>query len=309
MLTHRAFWLAIALAASTHLPVGAVIVGGTSGTGNNNDSQAGLDSFLSTSALTAFPYWNNLVRVTDASGVYLGYNASTMRGWVLTAAHVTNPSSITVAGQTYTVNSGVQVGSSDLKLYEIGGGGDPALPSLPTVPLASLVATPGETALMFGRGYTNDTTPSFDWESPGTSSANGMRWASNTVEGTALVNIGTVQPYIYVDFDGPGDPGVTAFDGQAALGDSGGGLFILRGGVWELAGATHFVDDGPDFLELVATGDGVTDPSEYGDFSAYSDVAAKNATILGITGTLVPEPTAAVLATLSLAGLLRRRRH
>lgn len=306
----RQFRTSLCAASILCLPhAGAVIVGGISGTGNNNDSQAGLDSYLSTSSLTAFSYWDNLVRVADASGVYLGYNASTMRGWVLTANHVTPPTSITVAGQAYTVNSGTQIGGSDLKLYEIGGGGDPALPSLPTVPLANVTATPGETALMFGRGFTSSSSDPFPWGTPGTSDANVMRWASNTVEGTALVNIGTVQPYIYVDFDGAGDPGVTEFDGQASLGDSGGGLFILRGGEWQLAGNTHFVDDGPDFLELLATGDGATNPSEYGDFSAYSDVASKSATIAGITGTLVPEPSSLMFALVSAASLIRRRRH
>ncbi|MCU0750773.1 MAG: hypothetical protein MUF13_14635, partial [Akkermansiaceae bacterium] len=65
--------------------VQAVIVAGISGTGNNNGSKAGLDSYLSTTAYAAFPYWNNMVRVSDASGVYLGYNPSTMRGWVMSA--------------------------------------------------------------------------------------------------------------------------------------------------------------------------------------------------------------------------------
>jgi len=59
-----------------------------------------------------------------------------MRGWVLSANHISpTPTTITVAGNVYSVTgSGTQIGSSDLKLYEIGGGGsDPALPSLPTV--------------------------------------------------------------------------------------------------------------------------------------------------------------------------------
>lgn len=295
------------------LPAGAVIVAGDFGTGNNNATQTGLDSHLSSISVSPFPYWDNLVRVADASGVYLGYNATTLRGWVLSANHVTTPTTITVAGQVYSVNSGTQIAGSDLKLYEIGGGGgDPELPSLPTVPLAAITATPGEFSLMFGRGFTNSTTEPYAWGTPGTSDSNGMRWATNTVEGIALINLGTipspnVQPYIYVDFDGPGDPGATGFDGQGTLGDSGGGLFILRGGAWELAGATHFVDDGPDFM--LNTGDGVVNPSQHGDFTAYSDVASKAAVIAGITGTLVPEPSGPVLALLSFTTLLGRRRR
>jgi len=92
------------------------------------------------------------------------------------------------------------------------------------------------------------------------------------------------------------------------VGDSGGGIFILRSGVWELAGIAHFVDDGPDFQELVETGDGVVDPSEHGDFTAYSDVASKRTTINGFTGFLIPEPSSLLLATPALLLLLRRRR-
>lgn len=304
--------------AASILPASAVIVAGTLGTGNNNASQAGLDAYLGTTSYAPFGYWGNLVRSEKASGVYLGYNASTMRGWVLAANHVATPTTITVGGSVYTVTgSGTQVGSSDLKLYEIGGGvSDPALPSLPSVPLAGIAATAGEFTLMTGRGFTSDVTPldGYDWDYPGTNDANGMRWASNTVEGTAVVNIGSIatpnnQPYLYVDFDGVGDPGVTAYDGQGATGDSGGGIFIYRGGQWVLSGAAHFVDDGPAFLEDPETGDDLVDPSQPGDFTAYSDISSHVDTINGITGTLVPESSVISFAGLAALMLCRRRRH
>lgn len=298
------------------LPASAVIVAGTYGTGNNNSTQAGLDAYIASDSYAAFPYWNNLVRVADASGVYLGYNALTMRGWVLSADHVTTPTAITVGGNAYTVTgTGTRIGSSDLKLYEIGGGGaDPALPALPTVLLAGVAATAGEFLLMTGRGFTASTTSPYAWATPGTNDANGMRWATNTVEGTGTVNIGTVpspnfQPYVVVDFDAAGDPGATAYDGQASLGDSGGGMFIYRGGQWQLSGITHFVDDGPDFLETpFATGDNVVNPSQPGDFSAYSDVFGKTAAIDAVTGILVPEPSVLWLVAGGIIPLIRRRR-
>lgn len=304
----KPFLVALLAVLTSHLPAGAVIVAGTSGTGNNNDTQAGLDSYLSVASLATFPYWNNLVRVSNASGVYLGYNASTLRGWVLSADHISPaPTTVTVAGNTYTVSgSSAAIGSSDLTLYEIGGGmGDPALPSLPTVPLAGVAATINQTALMFGRGFTNDTTGPFNWVNPGTNDANGTRWATNTVELNASVNS---QPYVVVDFDGPTDPGVTAFDGQGVQGDSGGGLFTLRNGAWELSGIAHFVDDGPNFLEIVPTGDGVVAPSQTGDFTAYSAIAPKASAITAITGALVPEPSSLLLALTSCFLFLRRKR-
>ena len=81
------------------LPGSAVIVGGTSGLGNNNNTEGGLASHLASASLPAFPYWDNLVRVSDASGVYLGMNPSTQRGWVLSANHVSPATSIGVGGQ------------------------------------------------------------------------------------------------------------------------------------------------------------------------------------------------------------------
>lgn len=294
----------------------AVIVAGTLGTGNNNSTQVGLDAYLASSSYAEFPYWDNLVRVADASGVYLGYNASTMRGWVLSANHVTTPTVIRVAGNAYSVTgTGRRIGSSDLKLYEIGGGAsDPALPLLATVPLASVAATEGEFLLMTGRGFTTSTTSPYVWVAPGTNDANGSRWATNTVRGTALVNIGTVpapnvQPYVYVDFDAAGDLGATAYDGQGSLGDSGGGMFIYREGVWQLSGIAHFVDDGPDFLETLATGDNAVNPSQHGDFTAYSDVSFHSANIHGEIGALIPEPSVISLLGLAVLVLGRHRRH
>lgn len=304
--------LLIFLAAS---PASGVIVAGTNGTGNNNSTQGGLDDYLDTTAYAPFPYWDNLVRTQNTSGVYLGYNPSTQRGWVLGANHVAAPTTIKVAGNTYSVEgSPIQVGSSDLRLYRIGGGvSDPALPSLPTIPLASVAATSGEFLLMFGRAFTNDIAAPYDWEAPGPSDANGMRWATNTVEGNYLVNLGTndapnFQPYVVTDFDGTNDLGATAYDGQGANGDSGGGMFIYRGGQWVLSGIAHFVDDGPDFLEAVATGDNVVNPSQYGDFTAYTDVRSHILSINGFTGTLIPEPASTMLLLAACGICLLRRR-
>ena len=286
-------------------PAGAVIVGGTLGTGNNNEGEAGLQGYLSSDSYPAFDYFGNLVRVSDASGIYLGYNPSTMVGWVLSANHITpEPTSITVGGSSYTVTgTGTQIGTTDLILYQIGGLGDPVLPTLPSVPLASTFAVTGEFLLMTGRGFTTSSSYPYPWGSPGFSDLATNRWATNTVEFNALVS---GNPYIVTDFDSPLNPLVTAYEGQASLGDSGGGMFILRGGEWILAGVAHFVDDGPDFLITPSTG---TNPTEYGDYSAYSDIASNVAAINAVTGTLVPEPSSVLIVSLSGAGMLLRRRR
>ncbi len=286
----------------------AIIVGGTQGTGNNNAGEAGLHSYLSTTSYGSFGYWGNLVRVSDASGVYLGYNATTLTGWVLSAAHIgPEPTSITVAGSSYSVSGlGTQIGTTDLILYEIGGGmGDPALPTLSTVPLATTVATSGEFLVMAGRGFTTSSTYSYPWGAPGTNDANGMRWGTNTVEFNANV-VGN--NYIITDFDAPVSPQTTAFEGQASLGDSGGGIFINRGGQWVLSGIAHFVDAGPVFDPTV--GGQTTNPAEYGDYTGYTDIKSYLPIINGFTGVLVPEPSSGLLAmvTVSMALIRRQRR-
>ena len=284
-----------------HLPAHAVIVAGTLGTGNNNDTQAGLNAYLATTSYAAFPYWDNLVRVGTASGVYLGYNASTSRGWVLSANHIAAPTSINVLGNSYAITgSSTQIGTSDLKLYEIGGGVlDPALPMLSTAPLAAIAATAGEFLLMTGRGFTTSINSPYVWGYAGANDAYGMRWGTNTVLGTALVDIGPLsnfQPYVVVDFSGRTDPGTTAYDAQGAIGDSGGGMFIYRGGQWVLSGIAHFVTSN-------AGG-----PAQLGDFTAYSDVFSKVSAIQSITGTLIPEPSVLGLLAAGLFPLIMRRR-
>ncbi len=276
-------------------PARAVIVAGTLGTGNNNATKAGLDAYLSSVSGPMFPYWDNQIRVSDASGVYLGYNPSTMRGWVLSANHVTTPTSITVAGNSYSVISGQRIGTTDLKLYQIGGGvADPALPiSIPAVQLASSLSAGGEFSLMFGRGSTNSSNAPYTWVAPGTDPANGARWATNIIEGT-FGYLGN--EILFTDFDAPFEQSGTAYEGQGALGDSGGGLFVWRNGSWELAGITWAVSS--EGAQAVI-----------GDETYYSGIFSQASAIRAITGELVPEPSTAAYLLPSFLILIRQRRR
>ncbi len=289
-----------------------IIGGGTNGDGLGNATASGLQSYLSGEALPAFPFWNNLLRVSDSSGTYLGRNATTGRGWVVTAAHVTlltvGSGTITVAGQPYTVREShiikhpdsVGTLNTDIRLYAIGGElGDPALPSLTAVPILETDVEEGDELVLTGRGRrqqapSEDTTEPYAWDwdsSPANQPTRQMRWGSNHVEIFTPVapdvlfsienpptNLETV--CFASVFDDPAGSG-TAYEGQLALLDSGGGAFVRRGATWYLAGINSYVEDGPD---------GGTDvsPSGYGDFSIMPHLPTYREQIETITGTLAP---------------------
>ncbi len=292
----------------------AIIVGGPNGDGLGNATESGLQVYLGSRSLPAFPFWNNLLRVSDSSGIYLGRNAGTGRGWVMTAAHVTlltvGSSTITVAGQTYTVRDmkiikhpdAAGTVPTDIRLYAIGGEtGDPALPDLPAVPLLASDVVEGDELILTGRGRrqqspSEDTTVPYEWDgdtSPANQLTRQMRWGSNHVgmwtlaapdllfsltEGDPVVTKETV--CFASVFDNPAAGG-TAYEGQLALLDSGGGAFVMRNASWYLTGTNYAVDDGPD-------ADTTANPAGYGDVSLMTHLATYRTQIETITGALVP---------------------
>jgi hypothetical protein len=290
-----------------------VIVGGTNGDGLGNATESGLQAYLDTRSLPAFPFWNHLLRVSDSSGIYLGGNATTGRGWVMTATHVTElfvgTDSITVAGQSYTVRDSRIIKhpdangtlNTDIRLYAIGGqSGDPALPALPAVPLLAADVGNGDDLVLTGRGRrqqtpVEDTTAPYAWDLIANQSTRPMRWGSNHVElwtkaapdllfplteGTPVTK--RTQSFACV-FDDPAGSG-TASEGQLAWLDSGGGAFVKRNGAWYLAGTNYSVEDGPD-------GDNSIDPAGYGDVSLMTHVPTYRQQIETITGPLAPATT------------------
>jgi hypothetical protein len=296
----------------------AIIVGGTNGNGTNNAGEAGLQTVLTSSALPAFPYWGNMLRYSDASGIYLGYNANTMEGWVLSAEHITETTGITIGGHTYSfidpqptnsnlngtriVSSGV---NTDLILYKFSVNGGNPIPSLPTVKISDSAPSVGSLMIMAGRGMrlgagtgSEDLTAPYSWGTPGASDAVPMRWGFNHMEFTHIDAAGA--KYLITDFDAPGFG--SGIDGQAALGDSGGGAFILRNGEWRLGGVAYATADGPD-------ADAVSNPAGFGDYTLFTDVYAYRSEITALTGTLVPEPSSMLLGSFGVLALALRRKR
>jgi len=219
--------------------------------------------------------WDNVVDVNGASGVYLG------GGWVLTAEHVGFDNDIVIDGYTHfstDVNCRFDIDNSN------GSEADLFLFRLDTAPLNDVIydlsiggLTEGGAVTMIGRGGGAKA-----W---GTNVIeNILGWQQNIAVGSTISN--------YTDFDLG-----TANDGQAVGGDSGGGVFNLVGGQWQLGGITFAVSttNDPD-LTFIA------DMDIYG--SQIENVMQTHGDAMP-----VPEPSSGLLILATATGFLARRRR
>jgi hypothetical protein len=270
-----------------------------------------------------------VVSVNGASGVYLG--TANGYGWVITAAHVgplaAGSGTINVGGTNYVVHSGQTIGTADLRLYRIGGElGDPSLPTISNVIMATTAPSIGTNLLDFGVGSrvettANSATNSDAAQSPGSNttyfewgSASLMRWGTNSTiplpaqyggsgEATAtFVAAGYTTNLIYSAFDDPGSPNyLTTTEAHLASGDSGGGVFALNGGNWELVGWNAYVDI--DSVNETNGQPGST--SGFGNYAFYGNLADVKSLL---QAAMVPEPDSLILCSAAGMFLIRRRR-
>jgi len=240
------------------------IVAGRHGADGSTYSESALSNTVS-----HFNHWDNVVRINGGTGVYLGASQNSQTGYVLTANHlgVLSPgsASITIAGASYAVNATRKIGTSDLRIYEVGVvGASGLLPNLPKITFASVNPSVGDQLLMLGRGSRLEGTDSnavtsdmvndsgfsvYHWGAAGA-----VNWALNDVGdvlpwlgsgATATWNdtsVGATQSAFFASFD---DPGVgfynSSYEGAGASGDSGGPSFIFRNNEWQLAGIASSV--------------------------------------------------------------------
>ncbi|MEY3895794.1 MAG: hypothetical protein RLZZ214_1314 [Verrucomicrobiota bacterium] len=317
------------------LPASAVIVAGASGGGNtaNNTTEAQFQSEYGLS----FPAYDNVVRYSDASGIYLGYDAATKDVWLLTARHVssslTQGATVTIDGLVYNrqPEGGDGFGllpGGDLRLVRYNRL-DLAVPTLPAVNISTSIPTAGTGLLMVGYGQnrTQNATLSgstsdavsvtvgtgYNW-----SGTTLKRWGTNQIEGEFLDALETVPvtgttgtfslgPYsttgYMTDFDQPGaGQWLNSNEAQGSLGDSGGSAFYYSGGQWYLSGI---------FTAVVGFSGQAGNTAAFGNLSLLTDVAsysgAINTALAGVT--LIPEPAPTALWFLAGVMIFSSRRR
>jgi hypothetical protein len=223
------------LAALLALPGRGVIIDSGDGSGN-------------TTAPPDDPGWAYLGRVASGlSAVYLG------NGWVLSADHVLS-GNVLVGGVLYPWVPGSRVTilhdattPADLAVWRL----DPS-PSLPLLELRASAPVVSSEAILAGNGLNRGAATSwmgiggYLW---GTGSA--LRWGTNRIASTGFDIV--ISPRktrsFSTDFSAPppGGPdprcsaGSACPEAQAAYGDSGGGVFLKSGGLWQLAGIMHSI--------------------------------------------------------------------
>ncbi len=277
---------------------------------------SGPDGTINTTGTGAGDGWNYVGTVGGASGIYLGeYDGGY---WVLSAAHV-GPGNFTLDANTYTYVNGSVVAitnpdnsPSDLIVFRI----TTPPPSLLNLELAESTAVSDEVT-MIGNGrnraasettwfvdtgtspnvWSTTSTPESDTTAQGYvwAAGNTKRWGDNVVSGTSTISYsvsGTTRTVhtvntTFSDIDG---------EGQAAIGDSGGGVFHLNDSgtpmplddFWELTG----------MMVTIGTFSGQPESTAvYGNLTYAVDISYYRDEILAA----VPEPASLTLLSAGLA--------
>lgn len=226
--------------------------------------------------------WDNVGRIGSASGVYIG------GAWVLTASHVGVGPIALVGGTYFPDGTALRLTNSDgtptdLILFRLS-----TMPPLASVPLVSSTPAAFSAVDMIGFGLIAGSTQTnlgiysgFYW-----SSGQFKSWGNNKINigGLTNINIGYGNLTAFsMDFTSPGTlgpTGQTSDEGQVAPGDSGGGLFVKNGSVWQLAGILDAEET--QFNQPPST-------SAYGDRTYAADIATYRKEIYGVlSGSAVP---------------------
>lgn len=299
----------------------ALLLPATAGAMIVYDGNSNSNSYNTSAPSTPGPFdptlalWNHVVEIRkpggdpDASGVYLG------GGYILTANHVTGTRYF-IQGTEYRVDPSFGVGGSvrisnsaseglDLKVVKI-----LSPPGLPGIELLTNTSAALGSYSVFsgfgvGKGAPQPGDPATQGWTWGESSTATQRWGRNFTLFSTSTFLGNPNIYLVTRFN----PSVFSFPAAynndvygATVGDSGGGLFQLDGGVWKLAGIAAAVSvNGSSFYDRdLSSAGNQSDATYYVSIPAYYD------RILAV----IPEPSTASLlaaAWLTWALTLGRR--
>lgn len=139
-------------------------------------------------------------------------------------------------GDIYTTIAIHPSPDTDLQIWEV----DHAKPFPTFAPLASSAGDTGTVATIIGRGtqkgapvMVNEMLKGWAWGA----GDNVERWGRNEIEGVLTGNASEGE-LLYCNFNSPGIPD----ECHLSVGDSGGGMFVLEGGLWRLAGVNYAVE-------------------------------------------------------------------
>lgn len=314
------------------LPASAVIVAGANGSGANHTTRDQLESELN----TCFPAYENVIRYSDASGVYIGYDPATRDVTVITARHITTNATagatVDIDGLTYErqadgADGFGQLIGGDLRLVRYRRE-DLEVPSLPIIRLATSDPLPRSSLIMIGYGQGRmeaaATDPSvtdaldimveeFAYPGYNGSGISEKRWGTNNVqqlgpngETTYQFSIGGVTSTgFFTNFTKPeSDQWLTSHEAQATVGDSGGGAFFYDDHEWVLGG----IISGQSLLYQQAGNTSVFGNATI--FTNLADYPLEIPSALRSTGSTssIPEPSVWLLVLGGSFCLLIRRR-
>lgn len=226
-----------------------------------------------------FPYWEHVTRrhETGPSVLYIG------AGWALTARHVgageIRLGDTLLAPEPRSRHPLLNIDGSpaDALLFELDRAAE--LPRLPLLPIAREAPRPGEEVLLIGFGQGGDRI--VQWTGGSAHLSKGVRWTSGgrkrwgtnrvLLRGEWVAHKSWLTRTFVLRFDETDHRDATRLEAHAAIGDSGGGVFVRRPTGWELAGM------------MISVSGRVTTPprtSMFGDRTFVADLASYRGEIL-----------------------------
>lgn len=244
--------------------------------------------------------WSNVGQIIADNGCPSGVTYLD-NGWFITAGHIKerdNPSGVLLGGVDYTIlddswrritnNTGT---GTDLMMFSVAG-----TVSAPSISITSDTPALGVAVTMIGNGVNREASSVlisdeelYLLESDPANTT--KRWGTNTSEGASRISVysgGEEERFtdsFYTDFD------PVYGEAQGALWDSGGGVFVQRGEVWDLAGimieAENLYKLGDRMAAMLSGGGDLPESRTYmADLSVYSDQINRM-----ISVDVIPEPS------------------